>query len=279
MELKLSMWDALRVQLMRHPGRNFKLILEKDSLTVEEYPNPVGMFLGDFNQQKVLETLATQGHAYVTYRGEELHLYVKTFTVFLGTVEYLGTNNYGNPKLRINGKDCNTTKSISRALFGEVRPTSHVDKFIAPYYETDKQQRQEAALAHLELEDFSLVQVRKLMGKRYPVISYQGNDYNGVTKLKEAIPQLEDEELLQQVFDHIGWKPGRARARHLDLIDTYRIEQMSDNLWELDEEVYCNSKREVQDYIRKQPGGSIGRETAKKMFIELERRYKADSRV
>ena len=279
MELFFNMWDSLRFKLMSNPGQIFRLTVQEGSrgftLNVEAYHEKVCMFPGAFNQVQVLETIAKQGQAFVVYKEGELCLYNKRLKIFLGSVEYIGTNQYGGPKLRINGKECNSMKAISRAVFGEVRPTDYVREFITPYYMEEKVAKEERLESEIVLEDFKLVETKRMMGKYYPVISYQGNDYSGVTKLKEALPQLEDESLLQRVFDHIGWNTShQCRPRHIEIIEDFNIVQISDGLWEVNGSQYFHSKKKLQDHIRAQspPGKGIGRETAKKMFEELERR-------
>lgn len=277
MELELSIWDALELKLMRYPGKNFEITLsEPNILNVRECDEDIILFTETLKKKSLLSTLAKKGKAHVVYKDGQSLIYMEKVKIFLGTVEYIGKNQYGSAKLCINGRDCNTIQSISRAVFGVNKSPDYVREFIKPYY---KEETLELRDLDIDLRDFELVETKKLMGKYYPVISYRGTDYSGVTKLKEALPQLEDERLLKQVYEQIGWEPSKAKLRHIELIDNFHIEQMSDNLWEINESKYCHSKREVQDYIRSQPRGSIGRETAKKMFIELERRYEDVSRV
>lgn len=277
MELELNIWDALELKLMRCPGKNFEITLsEPNKLSIRECDEDINLFTETLRRRSLLNTLAKKDKAYVVYREGQSLIYVEKVKIFLGSVEYIGKNQYGSAKLCINGKDCNTIKAISRAVFGENKSPDYVREFIRPYY---KEETLELRDLDIDLRDFELIETKKLMGKYYPVISYRGTDYSGITKLKEALPQLRDERLLKQVYEQIGWKPRKAKLRHIELIDNFHIVQLSSSLWEINESKYCHSKREVQDYIRSQPGGSIGRETAKKMFIELERRYEEVSRV
>ena len=274
MLLDFSLWDLLRMELMSNPGQIYKATRKDKALELQPYSQTVGKYPARLQQIGVLKDLATEGSAFVVYKGGEFYHYLDKIKIFLGTVEFIGTNQYGGPKLRINGRACNNMKSISRAIFGEELSNGYVRDFIKPYYKEEIKKEREIIESALELGDFQLVQVKKNFGTYYPVISYRGNDYNGVTKLTEAIPQLaRDPVLLDKVFAHIGWKTGKKRKgkpRYQELIEKLDIIPLGNNCYRIGE-AFFDSRRQTAKYIRDVLGEPLGTETARKMFDSLDK--------
>lgn len=278
MGMELDIWDHLYLKMFLVENQVYRLTLDDHMETIEvlKVGEPEDMFpslMGDtLIKRDILEMMALCGECYLHYYKGNFYIYSSEGPeIFLGDIKYTGQNHYGGPIFLINGKKCNSYKAISLAIFGEIRHNSQVKAFIEPFIIKPKPV---IPGSEVNLDDFQLVKINRHLNKFYPLISYCGVEYNGVSKLKEAIPVLKrNKELLEKVLTHIGWDTQRGATRHDELIKKFDLEKVGGsyvltNPKDPNEDVTLTSQRQVVAYI-KSHGESISRDTAKRIFESL----------